>query len=57
MRAKTKINTESISATKPFDRLRQFTSKLMSVPKTEIDRREAEYKQARKAEHGIKKHS
>jgi hypothetical protein len=33
----------------PFEKFRQFTQKIVSVPKSEIDRREAEYKKARKA--------
>ena len=38
------INTDDISATKPFERFRQFAKKIMAVPKEEIDRREADYK-------------
>lgn len=30
-----------------FERFRQFTQKIVSVPKAEIDRREAEYKKSR----------
>jgi hypothetical protein len=47
MRPTTTINTESISATKPFERFRQFAKKVMAVPKAEIDKREAEYKHER----------
>jgi hypothetical protein len=32
----------------PFEKFRQFTQKIVSVPKSEIDRREAEYQKARK---------
>jgi hypothetical protein len=32
----------------PFEKFRQFTRAIVSVPKTEIDRREAEYKKTRK---------
>jgi hypothetical protein len=32
---------------KEFDKFKQFTQKIISVPKTEIDRREAEYKKNR----------
>jgi hypothetical protein len=32
----------------PFEKFRQFTKKIVSVPKEEIDRREAEYQKARK---------
>jgi hypothetical protein len=32
----------------PFEKFRQFTQKIVSVPKEEIDRREAEYQKARK---------
>ena len=32
----------------PFEKFRQFTEKIVSVPKAEIDRREAAYKKARK---------
>jgi len=32
----------------PFEKFRQFTSKIISVPKSEIDRREKKYKKARK---------
>jgi hypothetical protein len=31
----------------PFEKFRQFTKKIVSVPKAEIDRREAEYKKSR----------
>jgi hypothetical protein len=31
----------------PFEKFRQFTSKVISVPKEEIDRRETEYKKSR----------
>jgi hypothetical protein len=31
----------------PFEKFRQFTKKIVSVPKAEIDRREKEYKKAR----------
>jgi hypothetical protein len=32
----------------PFDKFLAFTKRVVSVPKAEIDRREAEYKKARK---------
>jgi hypothetical protein len=32
----------------PFEKFRAFTQKVISVPKAEIDRREAEYQKARK---------
>jgi hypothetical protein len=32
----------------PFEKFRQFIKKIISVPKAEIDRREQEYKKARK---------
>jgi hypothetical protein len=32
----------------PFEKFRESARKLISVPKAEIDRREAEYKKARK---------
>jgi hypothetical protein len=31
----------------PFEKFRQFTKKIVSVPKAEIDRRETEYKKNR----------
>jgi hypothetical protein len=33
---------------KKFERFRQFAQKVVSVPKTEIDRRESEYRKHRK---------
>jgi len=33
----------------PFEKFRRFTKKIVSVPKAEIDRREQQYKKARKA--------
>ena len=38
-----RMNTES-----EFEKFRQFTQKVVAVPKSEIDRREKEYKKARK---------
>jgi hypothetical protein len=32
----------------PFEKFRQFTKQIVSVPKAEIDRREAAYKKARR---------
>jgi hypothetical protein len=32
----------------PFEKFRQFTQKIVAVPKSEIDRREAEYQKSRK---------
>jgi hypothetical protein len=32
----------------PFEKFRTFTQKIVSVPKAEIDRREAEYQKTRK---------
>lgn len=37
------INTQNISAIKPFERFKQFAKKVISVPKSEIDRREKAY--------------
>ena len=31
----------------PFEKFQQFTKKVLSVPKTEIDRREKEYQKGR----------
>ncbi|MGO8741174.1 MAG: hypothetical protein ACLQUR_02095 [Limisphaerales bacterium] len=31
----------------PFEKFRRFTKKIVAVPKTEIDRREQEYKKVR----------
>jgi len=41
---------ETANSTKesPFEKFREFTKKVVSVPKTEIDRREAEYQKSRK---------
>jgi hypothetical protein len=39
----------------PFEKFRQFTKKIVSVPKSEIDRRERAYKKARKNK--AKRHS
>jgi hypothetical protein len=33
----------------PFEKFRQFTQKIVSVPKEEIDRREKEYQKQRKS--------
>ncbi len=41
------INTQAISATKPFERFRQFTKEVMAVTKSEIDKREAEWKKTK----------
>ena len=43
------MNAESKSETQ-FEKFREFTKKVVSVPKSEIDRREAEYQKARKQE-------
>jgi hypothetical protein len=32
----------------PFEKFRQFTKKIVSVPKSEIDRREKQYQKTRK---------
>lgn len=49
------INTQNISATTPFQRFKQFTKEIIAVPKAEIDKREAEYKNEREAiKHGTK---
>lgn len=32
----------------PFEKFREFTRKVVSIPKSEIDQREAEYQKARK---------
>jgi hypothetical protein len=32
----------------PFEKFKDFTQKVVSVPKAEIDRREAEYQKAQK---------
>jgi hypothetical protein len=42
------INTENISATKPFERFRQFAKEVIAVPKEEIDRREKAYQHQKK---------
>jgi len=34
---------------KPLERFREFAKQIISVPKDEIDRREIEYRKARKA--------
>jgi hypothetical protein len=47
------INTENISATKPFERFRQFAEQVVAVPKTEIDKRETEWEK-QKAANGIR---
>jgi hypothetical protein len=44
MENETKIESET-----PFEKFRQFTKKIVSVPKVEIDRREKQYQKARKA--------
>jgi len=33
----------------PFEKFRQFTKKIVSVPKAEIDRREKAYKKSRES--------
>jgi hypothetical protein len=43
------INIQNISATTPFERFKQFTKQIISIPKKEIDRREAEYRAHRQA--------
>ena len=40
--------TTNITPETPFDKFLAFTKKVVAVPKAEIDRREAEYKKARK---------
>ncbi|MGO8836324.1 MAG: hypothetical protein ACLQAH_08485 [Limisphaerales bacterium] len=47
---KTEINPASET---PFEKFRQFTKKIVAVPKSEIDRREKQYQKARKT----KRHS
>jgi hypothetical protein len=42
------MKAESPSET-PFEKFREFTKKIVSVSKEEIDRREAEYQKSRKA--------
>jgi len=42
MRENPKLETET-----PFEKFRQFTKKIVSVPKSEIDRREKQYRKAR----------
>ena len=42
------INTQNISATKPFERFQQFAKKVVAVPKTEIDKREATWKKLKR---------
>jgi len=43
------MNTEQNNETgSPFEKFRQFTKKIVSVPKSELDRREAEYQKTRK---------
>jgi len=43
----TKTGDQSESKTR-FEKFREFTRKVVSVPKSEIDRREREYKKMRK---------
>ena len=47
----TTTNTKTDDASEPksnFDKFLAFTKKVISVPKSEIDRREAKYQKARK---------
>jgi hypothetical protein len=39
---------ESKNTLTPFEKFKEFTKQVISVPKAEIDRREAEYQKARK---------
>jgi len=39
----------------PFEKLQTFTRQILSVPKSEIDRREEEWKKARAAKRSKKK--
>lgn len=41
------MNTPAKPEPTPFEKFQTFTKKVLSVPKTEIDRRDAEYKKAR----------
>jgi len=41
-------NGSQPASTTPFDRFRAFTSKLMKVPKAEIDEQERKYQRAKK---------
>lgn len=43
-------NKEPTQQEKPSEKFRKAMRQILSVPKTELDRREAEYKKARKAE-------
>jgi hypothetical protein len=40
--------TEKKETPAPFEKFRRFTEKIVSVPKAEIDRREAKYQKSRK---------
>ena len=41
----------------PFEKFREFVRKVVSVPKSEIDQREAEYKRMRKQKRASEKGS
>jgi len=43
------MTEESQKTETPFEKFRQFTKKIVSVPKAEIDRREKQYQKTRKA--------
>jgi len=42
-------NKSDKTAENPFERFRQFAKKIVTVPKTEIDKRESEYRKHRQA--------
>jgi hypothetical protein len=48
-----------VNETKPteFENFKALTRRVMSVPKSKIDAREAEYKSERKKKTGAKKHN
>jgi len=43
----TSMPTKTEPEPKPFEKFQQFAAKVLSVPKKEIDRREAEYQKQR----------
>jgi hypothetical protein len=42
------VPTPTLNDEKAFDKFRDLTAKIMAVPKSKIDAREAKYRQARK---------
>lgn len=39
--------SQNIKSSEEFEKFREFAKKIVSVPKSEIDRRETEYKKSR----------